>query len=143
MKKLSEHKRVNDLILLLDDNQSFFLLKNALSLPRFMFTLRSSPCHHPELLAEYDEVTRSTTETLSDVYLDDNSWSQAKLPVRYDGLGLRIDTDLALLAFLSSRAASNSLVNDILRQPTNTPEDEDEVRAWLDQNLDLPSVSHK
>ena len=45
--------------------------------------------------------------------------------------------------FLSSRAASISLVSNILRQPTNTPEDDDEVRAWLDQNLILPSNTHK
>ena len=35
------------------------------------------------------------------------------------------------------------MVNDILHQPTNTPEDNDEVRAWLNRNLDLPSNSHK
>ena len=34
--------------------------------------------------------------------------------VRYGGLGLRTAIDLALPAFLSARAASNSLVNDIL-----------------------------
>ena len=44
---------------------------------------------------------------------------------------------------MSSRAASFSLVNDILRQPTNKQEDDDEVRAWLDQNLVLPSNAHK
>ena len=35
------------------------------------------------------------------------------------------------------------MVNDILHQPTNTPEDNDEDLAWLDRNLDLPSDSHK
>ena len=35
------------------------------------------------------------------------------------------------------------MVNDILRQPTNKQEDEDEVRAWLDLNLVLPSSTHK
>ena len=77
------------------------------------------------------------------MHFDDNSWSQAKLPVRYGGLGLRTAADLALPAFLSSRAASISLVNDILRQPTNKQEDGDEVRAWLDQNLVLHSNTHK
>ena len=102
------------------------------------------PCHHhPELLSEYDVITRSTTEALCNIHFDDNSWSQAKLPVRYGGLGLGTAADLALPAFLSSSAASICLVNNILRQPTNRQEDDDEVQAWLDQNLVLPSNAHK
>ena len=102
------------------------------------------PCHHhPEFLAEYDEVLLSTTDALCNIHFDDNSWSQAKLPVRYGGLDLRTAADLALPAFLSSRALSNSLANDILRQPTNKQEDDDEVRTWLNQYLVLPSNTHK
>ena len=143
-KKLSEYKRMNDRILLLDGHPGLFLLKNAFSLPRLLHALRSASCHHhPELLAEYDVTTRSTTEALCNIHFDDNSWSQAKLPVRYGGLGLRTAADLALPAFLSSRAASISLANDILRQPTNKQENDDEVRAWLDQNLVLPSNAYK
>ena len=135
---------MNDRILLLDGHPGLFLLKNAFFLPRLLLTLRSAPCHHhPELLAEYDVITRSTNEALCNIHFDDNSWSQAKQPVRYGGLLLRAAADLALPAFLSSRAASISLVNDILRQPTNKHEDDDEVLAWLDQNLVLPSITHK
>ena len=135
---------MNDRILLLDGHPGLFLVKNAFSIPRLLFTLRSAPYHHhPELMAEYDVITLSTTEALCNIHFDDNSWSQAKLPVRYCGLGLCTAADLALPAFLSSRAASISLVNDILRQPTNKQEDDDEVRAWLDRNLVLPSSTHK
>ena len=56
--------------------------------------------------------------------------------------GIMSSWDLALPAFLSSRAESICLVNVILRQPTNTQEDDDEVRAWLDENLVLPSNAH-
>ena len=145
VKKLSEYKRINDRILLFDGHPGHILLKNAFSTPpHLLLNLRSAPCHHhPELLAEYDVITRSTTEALCNINFDDNSWSQAKLPVRYGGLGLRTAADLALPAFLSSRAVSIRLVNDILRQPTNKQEDDDEVRAWLDQNLVLPSNAHK
>ena len=34
-------------------------------------------------------------------------------------------------------------LGDILHQPTNTPEDNDGFRAWLDRNLDLHYDSHK
>ena len=121
MKKLPEYKRMSDRILLLDGHPGIFLPKNAFSLPRLLLTLRSAPCHHhPEILAECDKDTRWTTEALCNVHFDDNSWSQAKLPARHGSLGLRTATDLALPAFLSSRAVSNSLANDIIHQPTST-----------------------
>ena len=88
-------------------------------------------------------VTRSTTVELCNVHFDDNSWSHAKLPDRNGGLGLHTANDIALPDFLSTRAVSNSFVNDILHQPTYTPEDKEEVRAWIDQYLYLPSDSHK
>ena len=144
VKKLSEYKGMNERILLLDGHPGLFLLKNAFALPRLLLTLRSAPCyHHPELLAEYDVITRSTTEALCNIHFDDNSWSLAKLPVLYGGLGLRTAADLALPAFLSSRAVSISLVNDIQGQPTIKQEDDDEVRAWHDRNLVLPSNTHR
>ena len=135
---------MNDQIHLLDGHPDLFLLKNAFSLQRLLLTLRSALCHHhPELLAEYDVVMRSTTEPLCNIHFDDNSWSQAKHSVQYGGLGLRTAADLALPAFLSSRATSISLANDNLRHPTNKQEDDDEVRAWLDRNLVLPFNTHK
>ena len=75
VKKLSEYKRMNDRILLLDGHPGLFLLKNAFSLPRLLPTLWSAPCHHhPEVLAEYDVMTRSATEALCNNHFDDNSW---------------------------------------------------------------------
>ena len=135
---------MNDRILLLDGHPGLFLLKNAFSLPHLLLNPRSAPCHHhPERLTEYDEVTSSTTEALCNIHFDDNSWSQATQPVQYGDLGLRTAADLALIGFLSSRAACSSLANHILRHPTNTPEDDDDVMAWQDQNLVLPSTTHK
>ena len=135
---------MKDRILLLDGHPGLFLLKHALYLPHLLFNLRSASYHYnPELLAEYDKVTRSTTEALCNIHLDDNTMSQAKLYVWYGGLGLRTAAGLALPAFLSSRAASISLANDILRQPTNKQEDDDEFRAWLDRNLVLLSNAHE
>ena len=43
VKKLSEYKKMNDRILLLDGHPGLFLLKNSFSLPRLLFTLRSAP----------------------------------------------------------------------------------------------------
>ena len=143
VKKLSEFKRMNYRIILLDEPTDLSLLKNAFSLPRLPLSLRSVPCHHhPELLTEYDDVTNSTTEVQRNANFDDNSWWQAKLPVRYGGLELCSAMYLALPTFLSSRATSISMVNDIPHQPSNTTEDDDEVLTWLDRNLVLSYGTH-
>ena len=142
--KLSKYKQMSDRILLLDGHPGLILLKNVVAFPRLLFTLRTAPCHHhPELLAEYAEVTYSTTEAVCNVHFYDNSWSQAKLPVRQRCLGVRTASDLALLAFQPSCVASDSLLNDIIHQPTNTSEENGEFLAWLDRDLDLLSDSHR
>ena len=109
-------------ILSIDGHPGPFLLKNAFSHPRLLVTRRTAPCHHhPELLTEYDKVASSTTEVLCNVHLNDNGWSQAKLPVSHSGLGLSTASDLALPSVPCSCAACNSLVNDIsqrIRQRT-------------------------
>ena len=89
--------------------------------PRLLPILRSAPCHHhPELLAEYELITRSTTEALCNIHLDYNSWSQTKLPARYGGLELSTAADLALPAFQSSRARVSAwLTTSSVSQRTN------------------------
>ena len=63
MKKLTKYKRMNDRILLLDGHPGRLMLKNAFSLSRLLSILWMVPCHHyPELMAEYDKVTHSTTK---------------------------------------------------------------------------------
>ena len=88
----------------LDKHTGFFLLKNAFSLPRLRFLLRSPPCYRYSYdLAPYDECTRNTTELIFNVLFNDTGWKQAKLPVRLGGLGLRSVDDLSLPAYISSR----------------------------------------
>ena len=76
------------------------------------------PCHyHPELLAEYDAITRLTNEALCNIRFE------PKLPVLCGCLALRTAADQALPTFLSSHTASNSLAPSILHQPTDKQED--------------------
>ena len=88
----------------LDTHTGVFLLKNAFSLPRLLFQLRSSPCYrHSDDLAPYDGCTRNTTESICNVQFDNTGWKQAKLPVRFGVLRFRSANDVALPAYLSSR----------------------------------------
>ena len=61
----------------LDTHTGLFLLKNAFSLPRFLFLLWSLPCYrHSDDIAVYDECTRNTAESFCNVQLDDTGWKQ-------------------------------------------------------------------
>ena len=103
----------------LDTHTGFFLLKNAFSLPRLLFLLRSSPCYcHFVDLAPYDECTSNTAESICNVQFDDTDWKQVKLPVIFGGLGLRSANDLALPAYLPSREACRRLASTILQPPS-------------------------
>ena len=56
------------------------------------------------MLPQYDAVIKNTLQVVLNIELNDVTWSQATLPVANGGLGVRLATDLALPAFLSSVA---------------------------------------
>ena len=104
----------------LDTHTGGFLLKNAFSLPRLLFLLRSSTFYrHLDDLAAYEKCTRNTTESICNVQFDDTGWKQAKLPVCFGGIRLRSAGDLDLPAYLSSRETRQRLVSAILPPPSD------------------------
>ena len=54
------------------------------------------------VLFEYDEGIRHILKVILNVDMNGVIWKQATLPVSSGGLGVRLATDLALPAFLSS-----------------------------------------
>ena len=66
------------------------------------------------MLTQYDTVIKNTLQIILNIELSDLTWDQATLPVVNGGLGVRLATDLALPAFLSSVAGSTSLVLQLL-----------------------------
>jgi hypothetical protein len=95
-------------------HDAFFLLKNCFSLPKLQYILRCAPCYKSAVLKEYDNVIRDTLQCILNITLSDTAWHQATLPVRNGGIGIRLATQVALPAFLSSVASSNELVLQIL-----------------------------
>ena len=82
--KLHTYHRMTHRLQQLDTHTGFFRLKNMFSLPRLLFLLRSSTCYrHSDDLANYDECTRNTAESICNVQFDDGGWKQAKLPVHF------------------------------------------------------------
>ena len=69
-------------------------------------------------------------------------WQQAKLPVRFGGLGLRASSDIALPAYLASLASSRDIIQSVL--PTNIQHDCDDrfdsaIEVWSRTDLPTPS----
>ena len=98
---------------LLQPHQAFFLLKNAMALPRLTYLLRTTNLVNQPLLGKYDAVIRCTLENLLNISLSDIQWKQASLPVKHGGLGVRSAVDVALPAFISSTMQSRDLCHEI------------------------------
>ena len=90
------------------------LLRNSLAIPKLLYLLRSSPALLSEILKSYDEMLRSVLGTITNTHLHNTAWSQASLPVKAGGLGIRSAVQLAPSAYLSSTAAFSQLVYNIL-----------------------------
>jgi hypothetical protein len=81
-----------------------------------LYTLRSAPCFADGSLAQYDNVIQVTLQSLLNIDLNASvaALTQAFLPVSAGGLGIRMATDLALPAFMSSITGTNDLVKQLL-----------------------------
>jgi hypothetical protein len=100
--KLVEFRRLAGRLITLNAHDALFLLKNCFGLPKLLYTLRCAACYKSTVLREFDGVIQHTLKTILNVDLADDVWTQATLPVSSGGLGVRLATDLALPAFLSS-----------------------------------------
>ena len=99
---------------LLTAHDSLYLLRSVVSTPRLMYTLRTAPCTGCAELVQYDELLRCTLSTTLNVNITDVGWSQASLPVRWGGLGVRSAVSLAAPAYLASAASTADLVLRLL-----------------------------
>jgi len=98
----------------LNAQDALFLLRNCFSMPKLLYTLRCSTCYKSAALSEYDTVVRHTLKSVLNVDLTAAVWIQATLPVSSGGLGVRLASDLALPAFLSSINGASELVLQLL-----------------------------
>ena len=66
--------------------------------------------------ATFDDELRSAIEVALGGEIPDHSWWQAESPVSKGGLGMRQAVHTGPTAFLSSRAASRAMVDDLCRR---------------------------
>jgi hypothetical protein len=133
----------------------FLLLRSCFSLPKFAFSLRTCSFHKVrKAIRNFDEAQRKTLEEILGGPLTNDQWSQASLPVKMGGMGLRTATSHATAAYLGSTTASKGLVKSIIGNNSAEPIDQqanvDELRSLTDKvgwvtvnDIDVPITQKK
>ena len=80
--KIDELEKAVDRLSLLHSHDALVLLKNSLTMPKLLYTLRTSDCSDNPLLAQFDSTLRTALSAIFNVDLNDDQWTQASLPVR-------------------------------------------------------------
>ena len=112
--KLATFRLLASRLTSLHAQDALFLLKSCFSTPKLLYMLRCAACYKSAVLSEYDGVIRDTLKIVLNVDLTDDIWKQATLPVSKGGLGVRLASDLALPAFLSSVNGASELTLQLL-----------------------------
>ena len=113
-KKFNEISHLSVNLRSISAHDALIVLKYALSTPRILHLLRCSPCYGHSVIGDIDRLLRLNVSYFSNVDLTDQQWTQASLPIRDRGLGIRHASVLALPAFLSPAANMSVLQNHIL-----------------------------
>ena len=138
--KLNSLKRMVSRLSQIDQHQAFVLLKNSFAIPKLTYLLRSSRAFQQiDLLQEFDSTLRDAMSSIMNIEFTDDSWTQACLPVRAGGLGIRKSEDIALPCFISSAISASTLVEAILSSITDLApfEVSAEVETWKARGQDL------
>ena len=90
-----------DRLKLLHAHDALTLLRNAFTMPKILYILRTAPCFRSTLLEDFDSIQRSLLEGICNIQLNDDSWMQAALPINAEGLGIRSAAKLAPSAYLA------------------------------------------
>ena len=138
--KLAALKRMISRLNLIDPHQAFVQLRHSFAIPKMYHLLRSAPTFRQvKLLKEYDDLIRDSMKEITNVDFSDNAWSQASLPVRFGGLGIRKAMDVALPCYISSALTATPLVEAIISSVTDLAafEVSAEIEKWRAEGPDL------
>src|SRR6267154_3688522 len=97
-------------------HEAFFLLKCCFAVPKLQYLLRCSTSFLSSQCTVVSDAARDLLSSILNIRFTDTSWSQASLPVRWGGIGVRDVVGLAPSAYLGSLSATAQLVSSILPQ---------------------------
>lgn len=84
-------------------HSAYYLLKNCCAIPKLAYFIRSSPVwKHESFINSFDTNLKATLESILNIQLENEVWTQATLPTSFGGLGIRQLKDIAFPAFLCS-----------------------------------------
>lgn len=128
----SELSRCHSRLPLISAHDALLLLKASLSTPRLSHVLRSSPCSGNSALETIDNLLRTCVSRITNTELSDSQWSQACLPVKAGGLGVRLASHIAPSAFLAAAHSTRDLQSLILRDSISgySESESTAVSAW-------------
>ena len=125
-------------------HQAFFMLKNALYIPKLNYLLRTVDWRQSlNELNSLDAGLCTLLEEICNIHLSDVDWFHASLPVKFGGFGVRKCSDVCTPAYLSSFFASRKLISEVLNssfEPQLIAFEDKLLESW---KLPLPSDLHK
>ena len=97
-------------------HDAILLLCHFFAIPILLYSMGTSPCFLSPKLQEYNNMLKPILSGIVNIRftVDDPAWTQATLPVKNGGLGIRRAVQLAPSAYLASAAACSELVSHIL-----------------------------
>lgn len=115
-KSMSKFKDYSDRLTKISSHSAIFVLKFCLLVPKFTYLLRCCPVwKFPHLVRPIDLVLKFQIESILNIRLSEQAWTQASLPIRYGGLGTRKISSISLPAFLASIHSTSDLAGKILK----------------------------
>ena len=127
--KTEKFEKAMSRLRLLQSHDALNLLRNSTSVPKLLYTLRTSVCSDNPQLLKFDKLQRKCITDVINININDNQWTQATLSVKDGGLGIRSVTVLAPSAFMASAAGTLRIQNDILSVRLHIQVDSSKVRT--------------
>lgn len=118
--KTQQIVKSSDILEKIPSHLAYQLLKYCFYSPKFIYLSRCSQIWKQENLSkQIDSKFKNIVEKVLNLKISDFSWSQAVLPIRLGGIGLRLLQHLSLPGFLSSCFATKDLIGNILYPSLN------------------------
>ena len=143
-KKLLEIKHASDRLQYVSSHDALVLMKSSCGSPKLQHILRCSPCNGHSTLCEIDVVIRSCLTNITNVCLTDLQWTQASLPIKAGGLGIRSPLMVSLSCFLASVSSTLPLQSLLLEKCPNFTSDahfDSLLLTWTNMCHPLPPPS--
>ena len=78
-----------------------------MAIPHLQYLLRTSPCFQSHEATHLDDEGRSILSSMLNLKLEEAAWTEASLPVRWGGVGVKKASTLATSAFLALQFPKN------------------------------------